>query len=144
MWCSSSKRPRRKNWVTMSWLDQWHNSVPETIVGTDGGQAGPWEQPAWICQEERLPDQYDYLSCWDDWLCKQREDSGYSLLFFFASFKSQLVYHLHPSGMGNGEWRLWLVHNVHLFPFFLIHINSSLMLHTHRPKIEKNICLDMN
>lgn len=56
---------------------------------------------------------------------------------FFASFRSQLLHHLHPSGRGDGELRLWLVHNTHLCPFFLIHINNSLMLHTHKPKIEK-------
>lgn len=56
MLCSYSKRPWRKNWVTMSWWGQWHNSVPETVVGTNEGQAGPWEQLAWICQGENLPD----------------------------------------------------------------------------------------
>lgn len=140
MLCSYSKRPRRKNWVTMSWWGQWHNSVPETVVGTNEGQAGPWEQPAWICQRENLPDQYDYLLYWDGWLYRQREDSGYSffgLVWFFASFRSQLLHHLHPSGTGDGKWRLWLIDNTHLCPFFLIHINNSLMLHTHKPKIEK-------
>lgn len=45
----------------MSWSGQSHNYVPETNIETKEGQAGPWEQPAWIYQRETLPDPYVYI-----------------------------------------------------------------------------------